>query len=57
MSMSNAIVTYTKADPARVYDVVASLGAESEFHASHGYFFALFSGRRPRPHPGSRVAG
>jgi hypothetical protein len=38
MSMSNDIDTYTKADPARIFDVVAALGAESTFHAAHGYF-------------------
>jgi hypothetical protein len=38
MSMSNDIDAYTKADPARIFDVVGALGAESEFHASNGYF-------------------
>lgn len=38
MSMSTDIDAYTKADPARIFDVVAALGADSEFHASNGYF-------------------
>ena len=47
MSMSNDIDTSTKADPARIFDVVAALGAESEFHASNGYFIDPVSPHLP----------
>jgi hypothetical protein len=38
MSMSNDIDCYTKSDPARIFDIVASLGENSPRHAKSGYF-------------------
>ena len=38
MAMSNDIDGFTQADPGRIFDPDALLGADSRFHASHGYF-------------------
>jgi hypothetical protein len=38
MTMSNDIDCYTKADPARIFDIVASLGENSPSHQALGYF-------------------
>ena len=38
MTISNDIDCYTKADPERIRDVQAALGADSAFHAQNGYF-------------------
>lgn len=38
MAMSNDIDGFTQADPGRIFDLDALLGAESPFHATHGYF-------------------
>ena len=38
MAMSNDIDGFTQADPGRIFDLDALLGADSPFHAAHGYF-------------------
>jgi hypothetical protein len=38
MAMSNDIDGFTQADPGRIFDLDTTLGADSPFHAAHGYF-------------------
>jgi hypothetical protein len=38
MAMSNDIDGFTRADPGRIFDLDPPLGADSPFHAAHGYF-------------------
>lgn len=47
MSMSIDIDCYTKADPPRIFDLVASLGEDSAFRIEHGYYLDPVSPHLP----------
>lgn len=47
MSISIDIDCYTKADPPRIFDLVAPLGEDSPFRAEHGYYLDPVSPHLP----------
>lgn len=47
MAMSINVDSYTRADPRRVFDLVAALGENSAFHLRHGIFLDAVSPQLP----------
>lgn len=47
MTMSNDIDCYTKSDPGRIFDLVATLGEDSPHHQQYGYFLDAVSPMLP----------